>query len=66
MRPPAGIELDFDTVRVTWCVCEHCAALGPKLITLVRKNRQYTSNPHAECCGGRNWHGELECDDDGS
>jgi len=50
MQSRKEMELEVDTVRVTWCVCERCAALGPRLITLVRNNREYASSLRPECC----------------
>ncbi len=50
MHTLRGMELEVDVVKVTWCACERCAALGPRLITLIRNNREYTSSLRADCC----------------
>ena len=50
MRSHKETELEIDGVRVTWCPCERCAAVGPRLITLVRNSRAYTSRLQADCC----------------
>ena len=51
MQSPMEIELEFDAVRVAWCMCERCGALGPKLTTLVRNDREYRSSLQSGCCG---------------
>ena len=50
MRLQEGISLDTDTVRVTWCTCDKCAALGPQRITVIRHGREYLRTLRAECC----------------
>lgn len=53
MRSTTEMELEVGVVRMTWCECEHCAAMGPRLITVVRNNREYVSNLRTQCCGIR-------------
>jgi hypothetical protein len=44
------IELSRRSVRVTWCACERCQALGPRSISYARHGIQCTVTLSSECC----------------
>jgi hypothetical protein len=54
MQTPAKMEFTEGAVKVTWCMCEHCAALGPHLVTVVRKHGgEQTQTLEPYCCESR-------------
>jgi hypothetical protein len=51
MRSRNNMELEIEAITVTWCACPHCAAMGPRFITLVRNDREVITRLRSECCG---------------
>jgi hypothetical protein len=45
------LELDPEAVKITWCACEVCNALGPRYMTVVRNQFEYTVQLNDHCPG---------------
>ena len=44
-------ELVYDeSVKLTWCACEVCSAVGPRFMTLVKNHHEYTVELSSRCC----------------
>ena len=43
-------EIHDDAVKLTWCACELCNSAGPRLMTLVKNDREYTVELRNNCC----------------
>jgi hypothetical protein len=43
-------ELNDESVKVTWCACENCSSVGPRIVTLVKHHREYLVSLDADCC----------------
>ncbi len=50
MRSLKEMELPIKAMRVTWCICESCGAMGPRFITGVRNDRTFLTRLRRECC----------------
>ena len=50
MHSPEEMELGDDSVKVTWCACENCNSVGPRVLTLVRHHHEYSVQLCSECC----------------
>jgi hypothetical protein len=48
---PRALELPSDAIKVTWCACANCLALGPRWMTLNKGGRETTVALIRECCG---------------
>jgi hypothetical protein len=44
------LELNDESVKVTWCACESCNSVGPRTVTLVKHHHEYTVRLDADCC----------------
>lgn len=51
MYQPKVVELPYESIKITWCACERCLALGPRSMTLHRGGREKTFALQGECCG---------------
>ncbi len=50
MHPQRDMEFEAEAVKVTWCACERCNAIGPRQMTVVRNRREYSVTLRFECC----------------
>jgi hypothetical protein len=50
MYHPKQKELLDSAVKITWCMCARCLAVGPRTMTLNRNGHEYTVSLHTECC----------------
>jgi hypothetical protein len=51
MHSLKAMNLRGEAVKVTWCACERCLALGPHTMTLVRNGRAREVALRTDCCG---------------
>jgi hypothetical protein len=51
MQASKELELDPESVKITWCVCEVCNALGPRYMTVVRNRHEVTVQLNDHCRG---------------
>jgi hypothetical protein len=42
MHASKELDLDAEAVRITWCACERCNAVGPRFMTVIRNRHEYT------------------------
>ena len=50
MHSSKGMELQDEAVKITWCTCEMCSAVGPRSLTLVKNQREYKLELSSQCC----------------
>jgi hypothetical protein len=50
MHSAIGLELQDQAVKITWCSCELCSAVGPRSMTLVRNHHEYKLELSSQCC----------------
>jgi hypothetical protein len=50
MRSHKDMDLKVEATTVIWCACEHCGAMGPRRITVIRGSREYTLSLPDSCC----------------
>jgi hypothetical protein len=50
MHSRKGLELQAAAVRITWCTCELCSAVGPRSMTLVKNRHEYQLELDSRCC----------------
>ena len=51
MQASKELELDPESVKITWCACDVCKALGPRYMTVVRNRHEYTVQMNDHCHG---------------
>ena len=61
MHTTQGLEFR-DEATVTWCACERCNAAGPRRITLIHDNQEYTVDLRSDCCASSK-EDDLVCDE---
>jgi hypothetical protein len=65
MHASKELELDAEAVKITWCGCEVCNAVGPRYMTVVRNRHEYTVQLNDHCRGSDPEevlvHGEEQC-----
>jgi hypothetical protein len=42
MNASKELEFEAQAVKITWCACERCNAVGPRYMTVVRNRHEYT------------------------
>jgi len=42
--------LHDETATLTWCTCELCNSVGPRFMTLIKNQREYTVELSPHCC----------------
>ena len=57
-----AMDLRDGAVKVTWCACERCLAVGPRTMTMVRNGRAREVSLRTDCCGAA-VHDRVEGDD---
>jgi hypothetical protein len=50
MHSSKGLELQDEAVKITWCSCELCSAVGPRSMTLVKNHHEYQLELSSQCC----------------
>jgi hypothetical protein len=50
MHPLHAVDFGKEAIKVTWCTCERCLAMGPRSVTLVKNGREKTLNLRGDCC----------------
>jgi hypothetical protein len=50
MHSSNELELKDEAVKLTWCACELCNAVGPRFMTLVKNHHEYTVELSSQCC----------------
>jgi hypothetical protein len=51
MHSSNGLELQDEAIKITWCTCELCSAVGPRSMTLVKNQHEYRLELSSQCCG---------------
>ncbi len=64
MHPHENAEFEAQAVKVTWCACERCNAVGPRQMTVVKNKREYSVTLQFECCGETRRRKSFWCDED--
>jgi hypothetical protein len=60
---PRALELPSVAIKVTWCACARCLALGPRWMTLNKGGHETTVALSGECCGNATLSEEYPGDD---
>lgn len=50
MHSTKELELHAEAVKVTWCGCARCCAMGPRFMKLVNDQRELTVELSSHCC----------------
>jgi hypothetical protein len=50
MHSSKELDLHDEAVKLTWCACELCNAVGPRYMTLVKNHHEYTVDLSSQCC----------------
>jgi hypothetical protein len=56
------LEIKDEAVKITWCACAVCSAVGPRFMTLIR-NHEYTVELDTHCCGLKSGDSSIRMED---
>jgi hypothetical protein len=50
MHSSKSCQLQDDAIKITWCNCDLCSAVGPRSILVIKNQHEYQLELSAQCC----------------